>query len=299
MTQRVFAVTGASGLVGRALTERWRARGDRVIEMVRRAARGPDELRWDPTAAEFDATPLEGMDGVVHLAGENVAAERWTAEFKERIRDSRVQGTRALVTALTRLEQAPRVLISASGVGYYGHRGDEWLEEDSAPGTGFMADVCQEWEAAARAFDARSRSVQLRIGMVLSHRGGALAKMLLPFRMGLGGRLGTGKQYVSYVGLDDLVRIVEHVLDDEALQGPVNATAPSPVPQREFARALGQAVGRPAFMPVPAFAVRAVFGELSDEVLTGQRVRPKRLADSGFEFRHSGVDEALRAALDG
>lgn len=296
MTQRAIAVTGASGLLGRALCTRLRSRGDRVIELVRRPARNRDELSWDPESGTLDETALEDLYGVVHLAGENVANERWSPEFKQRIRDSRVLGTRTLVAALARTRRPPRVLLSASGVGYYGDRGDEWLDEASGPGSGFLVEVCQEWEAAARQLDGRARTAQLRIGMVLGRGGGALATMLPFFRWGVGGPLGSGKQYVSWISLEDVVGATLHALDAE-LRGPVNLVGPNPVRQRDFARALGKAVGRPALLPAPAVALRLVLGEFASEALAGQRARPAKLLQSGFSFRHPELGDALEAAL--
>jgi uncharacterized protein (TIGR01777 family) len=296
MTERAIAVTGASGLLGRALCERLRRRGDRVIELVRRAARNRDELSWDPESGTLDETALEDLYGVVHLAGENVASERWSPAFKRRIRDSRVLGTRTLVAALARTRRPPRVLLSASGVGYYGDRGDTWLDEASGPGNGFLAEVCQEWEAAARQLDGQARTAQLRIGMVLGRGGGALATMLPFFRWGLGGPLGSGKQYVSWISLEDVVGATLHALDAE-LRGPVNLVGPNPMPQRDFARALGKAVGRPAFLPAPSVALRLVLGEFAGEALAGQRVRPAKLLQTGFSFRHPELSDALEAAL--
>jgi hypothetical protein len=294
--QRTFAVTGASGLVGRALCERLRSRGDRILRLVRRSASAADELSWDPESGSLDATRLAGIAGVVHLAGENVAAQRWSPEFKQRIRDSRVQGTRTLVAALAKVEPPPRVLVSASGVGFYGDRGSQWVDESSAAGEGFLVDVCMQWEGEARKLSDKARTVQLRIGMVLSKGGGALAEMLPVFRFGLGGRLGSGNQYISWIHLDDLVSAVLHALDSE-MSGPVNAVGPAPVTQSEFAHALGRALGRPAFLPVPGFALRTVLGEFASEVLGGQRVRPQRLLESGFTFRYSDLPSALAAAL--
>jgi uncharacterized protein (TIGR01777 family) len=282
--------------VGSAVCARLRARGDRVIELVRGQATAPDQLFWNPASGELDEAQLSGIDGVIHLAGENVAKERWSPEFKRRIRDSRVQGTRTLVAALEKAPKTPPVLISASGVGFYGDRGDAWVDEDSAPGEGFLADVCQQWEAAARRLDARARTVQLRLGMVLSDRGGALGKMLPAFRVGVGGPLGSGEQYVSWITLEDLVSVIERALDGE-VRGPVNAVSPNPVVQREFARALGEVLRRPALLPVPGFALRLVLGELSQEALTGQRVRPQQLLHHGFAFRHTEIVAALRAVL--
>lgn len=292
------AVTGASGLVGRALSERLQAAGHRVHPMVRRDARpDSDEIAWDPEG-EVDRAALEGVDAVVHLAGESIFG-LWTRKKKERIRRSRVEGTRVLAEALASLERKPRVLVSTSGVGYYGDRGDEVLTEDSDPGTDFLAEVGMGWEAAAGpARDAGIRVVHPRVGVVLSPSGGALATMLPVFRMGLGGPLGSGRQWFSWIAREDLVGILERLIGDEGLEGPVNAVAPEPVRHREFVETLGRVLGRPTVLGAPAFGVRLALGELADVVLLGsQRVVPRRLQAAGFSWRHPELEPALRALL--
>jgi uncharacterized protein (TIGR01777 family) len=290
-------VTGAGGLVGSALSTALEASGATVKRWVRRPASvSGNELAWDPVAGTIDSGALAGLDAMVHLAGENIAGGRWSVERKERIRSSRVEGTRLIAGALAQAEKGPRVLVSASAIGYYGDRGEERIDEESSPGTGFLAETCQEWEqSVAPAVEAGVRVVLLRIGVVLSRHGGALARMLLPFRLGLGGRLGNGRQYMSWIALDDLVRIVLRALSDERLEGPVNAVAPNPVRNAEFTARLGAALRRPAVLPVPAFALGLLLGEMGRELLlAGARIEPRSLLDSDFEFRFPDLDSALR-----
>jgi uncharacterized protein (TIGR01777 family) len=284
-------MTGASGLIGSALTPRLETAGHTVVPLTR-----PDG--WDPDRGTIDRRLLDGAALVVNLAGENVFG-RWTAEKKRRIRQSRVHGTRLLSDTIAALEHRPAALFAASAIGYYGNRGDEELTETSAPGSDFLAEVTRDWEAATEpAARAGVRVVSLRFGVVMSPAGGALAKMLPPFRLGLGGPVGGGSQYVSWIAMDDLLEIFLHLLATPALSGPVNCTAPQPVTNREFASALGHALGRPAVVPVPAFALRMAFGAEGAEMLTGgQRVLPARLLESGFRFRHPAVEPALRHLL--
>ena len=286
--------------MGSALVSFLAAGEHRVTRLVRTTPRpGSGEVHWDPEAGVFDATRLEGLDAVVHLAGESIATGRWTAEKKAKIRDSRVGGARLRCDSLAGLKQPPRVLVCASAIGYYGDRGDELLTEESALGTGFLAGVCREWEAAAAsAVQKGIRVVHLRFGMVLSGVGGALAKLLPPFKMGLGGVLGTGRQYVSWIALDDLFGVIAHALTTEALQGPVNAVAPNPVTNQEFTRTLGRILGRFTLLPIPAVAARLTFGEIADEVLlASQRVQPTRLLATGYRFRYPELEGALRHLL--
>ncbi len=259
-------------------------------------------MRWDPARREIDAAGLEGHDAVLHLAGENVGSGRWTAARKAAIRDSRVNGTRLLCDALAGLARPPRTLVCASAVGYYGDRGEETLTEESPPGTGYLAEVCREWEAAATPAARKGiRVVTLRIGMVLSPKGGALARILPPFRAGLGGVIGGGRQYVGWVALDDLPHIVLHALQCGDLSGPVNAVAPRPVTNREFTGALGKALSRPTPLPVPAFALRLAVGrEMADALLLASaRVVPRRLEKTGYRFRFPELGAALRHMLAG
>ena len=293
------AVTGATGLIGTELVRRLRAEGHTVVRLVRSApAPGSGDVRWDPGAGRIDAVGLAGVDAVVHLAGESVG-QRWSEARKARIRHSRVEGTRLLAQALADLPSRPRVLVSASAVGFYGDRGDQAVDEASAAGGGFLAGVVREWEAAAApARRAGIRVAHPRLGVVLSPRGGALARMLPPFRLGAGGRLGSGRQWMSWITLDDAVRALLFALADTRVEGPCNVTAPGPVTNAEFTAQLAQALGRPALVPAPAFALRLAFGEMADEALrAGQRVRPRRLEELGFAFHHPELEGALRAAL--
>lgn len=292
-------VTGASGLVGQALTAHLGAAGYEVHTLGRGPAKGERQHSWDPATGTLAAADLEGLDSVVHLAGESIAEGRWTEAKMARIRDSRVVGTRLLCERLAELEHKPKVLVCASAIGFYGDRGEELLHEGSAPGTGFLVDVCQEWEdACAPAREAGIRVVSVRIGVVLSRKGGALAKMLLPFQLGVGGNIGNGKQYMSWIELQDLVSVLEHSIECESLSGPVNAVAPVAATNAEYTRALGRALGRPTIFPVPAFAARLAFGKMAEHLLLAStRVEPRALRASGFHFQHPELDDALRAAL--
>jgi uncharacterized protein (TIGR01777 family) len=294
------AISGASGLIGAALIASLQAGGHRAIPLVRRAPRpGEDALRWDPASGTISPAGPSVADAIVHLAGDSVMGLRWTADKKRRIRESRTIATRLLVQTLTRLAKPPAVLVCASGVGYYGSRGDEVLSEESRPGTGFLADLAREWEAAtATAIAQGIRVVNLRLGVVLSAHGGALAKMLTPFRLGLGGVIGDGAQWMSWIALDDVTGAIRHALTTDALRGPVNAVAPAPVTNAEFTRTLGRALGRPTLVPLPAFAARLALGEMADELLlASQRVVPARLQASGYRFRYPTLEDALRAVL--
>ncbi|HEV7459821.1 MAG TPA: TIGR01777 family oxidoreductase [Solirubrobacteraceae bacterium] len=296
-------VTGATGLIGSRLVARLLERGDEVTVLSRdpdgaRSSLGDvDAAAWDPTGTALPTTGLAGRDAVVHLAGEPVA-QRWTDMVKERIWASREAGTRCLVAALREADPRPGVLVSASGVGYYGPRGDERLDESAEPGDDFLANVVKVWEAEAAAAEALGlRVVRVRTGVVLDRAGGALAKMLPPFKAGIGGPVAGGRQYMPWIHLDDLVGIYLAALDGDAWSGPVNASAPEPVPNRDFSKALGRALHRPAIAPVPAFALRVLYGEMAEIVTTGQRAVPKRALELGYAFRHPDLDEALGAAL--
>jgi hypothetical protein len=292
------AVTGASGLIGRALVDALRADGSTVLRLVRGAPAAPDELEWDPAAGRLDGAALEGLDAVVHLAGENIAAGRWTAARRQAILRSRVDGTSLLARTLAALRRPPRVLLSGSAVGYYGDRADEPLDESAAAGTGFLADVCRAWEAAAEpAAAAGIRVVRLRTGVVLTRRGGALPKMLLPFKLLVGGRVGHGRQWVSWIALDDEVGAIRHLLAADAVAGPANLAAPDPVTNADLARAIGQALGRPAALPTPSVALRLAFGELSHVLLDSTRALPRALERSGYVFRHPALEPYLAAEL--
>lgn len=291
-------VTGSNGLVGRAVSRLLPTSGHNVVPLLRQGRPGGRGLRWDPDRGQIESTQLHNLDAVIHLAGENIAG-RWSEEKKRRIRDSRVKATRTLCQALARRPSPPRVLVAASGVNYYGDRGEELLTEDSPPGEGFLPEVCVEWEAATRpAIEAGIRVVNLRFGMVLSTEGGALPRMLKPFRLGLGGPFGSGRQFMSWITLDDAVSIIRFALDNEALQGPVNAVSPNPVPNREFARTLGAILHRPALFPFPGLAARAILGEMAEELLLSSvRAAPRRLEDTGYEFAWPDLRSALEAVL--
>jgi hypothetical protein len=293
------AVTGSRGLVGSALIPFLTTGGHRVTRLVRGAATGPDEAAWDPGRGLIEPTRLNGVDAVIHLAGENIATGRWTPARKAEIRRSRVDGTRSLCDALIRLPQPPKVLVTASAIGFYGDRGAQALTEESEPGKGFLPDVCREWEAAAEAASRVGiRVVSLRFGMILSPAGGALRKMLLPFRLGMGGRIGNGEQFTSWIALDDAIGTLHHALCEDALHGPVNAVAPNPVSNAEFTRTLARVLRRPTLLPVPAFAARLAFGEMADALLlAGARVMPARLQSSGYRFRFPELEGALRHLL--
>lgn len=295
-----IAVTGASGFVGRALVADLRAAGHVPIALVRRGAGAPDTASWDPVRGELDERALGAVDAVVHLAGENVAGGRWSTARKQAIAASRGPATERLCRRLAGLAHPPRVLVAASAIGIYGDRGDEVLDETSAPGQGFLADVARAWEAGTRpAAEAAMRVVNLRIGLVLDRDGGALARLRLPFRLGLGGRLGSGRHWMSWITRADLVRAIGFALADDRMRGPVLATSPHPVDNRAFTAALGRELHRPAVLPVPGFALRLVFGELATMLLASQRCAPRRLLDAGFTFTHPTIDVALTAALRG
>lgn len=298
---RRVLVTGSSGLVGSALVRVLRESGSEVSRLVRsRDALQPGDALWKPKDGTVDTAALEGLDAVIHLAGENIAAGRWSNARKQRIRGSRVDGTRLLCEGLAGRDKPPPVLVCASAVGFYGDRGEEILDEGSEVGEGFFPEVCTEWESAAD--PARERGIRVvhqRLGIVLSDQGGALAKMLGLFRLGLGGKLGSGEQYMSWITLDDVVGAFRHSLDHEDLNGPVNTVSPNPVTNATFTAALARVLGRPAFLPAPAFALRMALGEMADEaLLASARVRPAKLLESGYEFRHREIEPALRAVLD-
>lgn len=292
-------VSGSHGFIGSALVPALVAAGHRARRLVRGTA-GEGEVAWDPDAGTIDVAALEGVEGVVHLGGVGIGDKRWTPEQKERIRGSRVQGTTLLSTALAGLATKPRVLVSGSAVGYYGDRGDEVLTEDSSPGDGFLAEVVRAWEdATGPAADAGIRVVKLRSGIVQSPTGGALRKQLPMFKLGVGGPLGNGRQWVSWITLEDEIAAIVHLLDDDSLDGPVNVTAPEPVTGKGMAHALGKALHRPAVLPVPKAALSLVVGgQMADEMITAsQRVVPAKLLAAGFTFRHPEVEPAMAALL--
>ena len=294
-----FLVSGSSGLIGSALIPELIRGGHRVVRLVRGASSGGEgTTNWDPERRTIDRPALEGFDAVVHLAGEPLLG-RWTAVKKRRIGDSRVVGTAVLAQALATLQRRPSVLVCASAAGYYGDRGAEILTEESAPGRGFLADVCREWEsAAAPAREAGIRVVNVRTGLVLAREGGLLKTMLLPFQLGLGGPIGSGKSYWSWITLDDLIAVYQFAITRESLAGAVNAAAPHPVTNAEFARTLGAVLRRPAVLPVPRLALRLVFGrEAADDMLSGFRLQPARLEAAGFRFQYPELEPALRHVL--
>jgi uncharacterized protein (TIGR01777 family) len=293
-----IAVTGASGLIGGALVPALRSGGHEVLRLVRREPRGGDEVRWDPALRSIDAARLEGLDAVVHLSGENIADGRWTDAKKARLRSSRVGSTRFLSETLAGLARKPSVLVSGSAVGYYGDRGDTWVTEADPPATDFFGRLSVEWEAAAaHAAHAGIRVVHPRTGIVLCPAGGALGEMLLPFKLGVGGKVGSGRQYFSWIALDDVVGVIHHLLARSDLSGPVNACSPEPVTNAELTKTLGHVLSRPTLVPVPGFALRIAFGEVADALLASTRMKPERLLATGYRFRFPELEGALRHVL--
>jgi uncharacterized protein len=292
-------VTGSSGLIGTALKSALERAGHRMVPMVRSEASG-DAIRWDPDRGEIDSGGLEGVDAVVHLAGEGIGARRWNEAHKAKVKSSRISGTTLLAQTLAKLNKAPQVLVSGSAVGYYGDRGDEVLTESSRPGSDFLADVCTAWEAAAAlAREAGIRVAHVRTGIVLSGRGGVLPRMIMPFKFGAGGKLGSGRQWMSWISLEDEVAAILHLLGNDDLAGAFNLTAPNPVTNADMTKAIGAALHRPTFLPAPAFALKAALGpEMAEELLlVSQRALPTRLLDSGFTFARPEVTDALKTAL--
>ena len=291
-------VTGASGLLGSALVPVLRQAGHEVVTLVRRSPTSPHEARWDPAAGTLDVDALAGADAAVHLAGAGIGDKRWSAEYRQLIRESRVAGTTLLARTLADLQPRPRVLLSASGVGYYGDTGENAVDETGPPGTGFLPEVCAEWEAATTpAAEAGIRVCRMRSGIVLSRSGGALRRQLLPYRLGLGGPLGSGRQWMSWIEVTDEIAAMVFLLTAANVTGPVNLTAPAPVRQRDFAKSLGRALSRPAVLPAPRLGLRLLLGGITDDLLGSQRVIPRRLLDAGFTFRSPDLPAALAAAL--
>jgi len=294
-------VSGSSGLIGSALLPVLVSSGHQVIRLRRAGSRltSSDDIVWDPEGGHIDAASLGGIEAVVHLAGENIATGRWTEAKKARIRISRVQGTRLLCEALAALTTPPRVIVCASAIGYYGHRGDELLSEESVGGFGFLAEICRDWEGATEPAVRRGlRVVNLRIGVVLSRQGGALAKMLPLFIAGLGGPVGRGEQYWSWVAIDDVVGTIHHALLTDSLRGPVNVVAPNPATNRQFTKILAQVLKRPALLPVPPVALRLLLSEMAEELLLcSARVTPAKLLATGYTFHYPDLEEALRHLL--
>jgi uncharacterized protein len=293
------AITGSSGLIGTTLVPRLRSRGHEVVRLVRRAPRSPDEISWDPDAGAIEVAELEGIDAAVNLAGAGVGDHRWTEEYKRTVRDSRVLGTRTLVKALTSLERRPRVLVSGSAVGYYGDRGDEELTEESAGGSGFLADVVRAWEAETEPASAAGiRVACMRTGLVMARQGGAFGRLLTFLRLGLGGPLGSGRQWWPWITLEDEVGAIEFLLDG-SVSGAVNLCSPNPARQREIVAAMAAALHRPALLPAPRFGLRIVLGEFADDVLASQREVPRRLQAAGYAFRHPTIEDAVPWLLSG
>lgn len=293
-------VSGSSGLIGSELVPFLKSKNHSVSRLVRsKSGSGDEEVLWNPVACVMDTKRMEGFDAVVHLAGDPIAQGRWNPEKKAQIRDSRVKGTRFLAESIVRLAQPPKTLLCASAIGIYGDRGSETLSEESAPGTGFLAEIGVEWEKSCEpAAQKGLRVVNLRTGVVLTPQGGALKKMLPPFRLGIGGVMGSGEQYMSWISLPDEVAAIHHALVTDSLRGPVNLVSPSPVTHREFTKTLGAVLHRPAFLPVPAFAVRLLFGEMGqDLLLASARVEPRRLQSTGYRFLHPDLNDALRALI--
>jgi uncharacterized protein len=291
-------ISGPTGLIGSALIRSAGAAGHTTVPLVRKQG-VHSSIYWDPEAGTIDKASLEGFDAVVHLAGESIAARRWTSAQKARILDSRVKGTSLLASALAQLSRPPAVLVSSSAIGFYGDCGDRLLTESSPGGSDFLAHVCREWERATTpASSAGIRVIHLRTGIVLAKAGGALAKMVTPFKLGVGGKIGSGAQYMSWIDLDDEVQVILHCIGNPSLQGPVNSVGPSPVRNAEFVKTLGRALSRPAVFPLPAFVARLALGEMADALLlSSQRVEPTKLVSSGYTFRHTNLEETLKRIL--
>lgn len=294
-------ITGASGLIGRALKVYLENSGNEIVPLARKAPSNSNNNQpwWNPEAGELHPDHVAGFDAIVHLAGDNIASGRWTPDKKRRIFDSRVTGTSLLCNTLAACGAPPKVLISASAIGYYGHRGDEILDEDAPAGQGFLAETCLAWEGATQpASETGMRVVRLRTGMVLSGAGGALPRLLTPFRLGLGGPIGTGRAWMSWIALTDMTRLIAHCIQDDSLTGPINAVAPHPLSNLDFTRALARTLKRPAVLPVPPLALRLAFGEMAREVLLAStRVLPARLLAAGFSWEHPEIESALQACL--
>ena len=293
-------ITGATGMVGTELAQAYEADGHKVLRAVRHPVKDPaTEVFWDPTTGEIEKEKLEGLDAVIHLAGANIAGKRWSAAYKQVLLESRTKGTTLISNTLAELNQKPKVLACASAIGYYGDRGHETLTEEAAPGEGFLPDVCMQWEQACQpAREAGIRVANMRIGVVLSTKGGALATMLTPFKLGAGGILGNGKQFFSWIALDDLVEAIRFVVSNDSFTGPVNLVSPQAVTNREFTKSLGKAISRPTLFPMPAFAARLAFGEMADALLLASaHVVPEKLAQAGFPYRFPQLQAALQHVL--
>ncbi len=292
-------VSGSTGMVGSALVEQLQSKGHQVISLVRSKSDRENEVFWDPIIGKLDTSKLEGVDGVVNLAGENISTGRWSPQKKKRIWDSRVLGTQNLVRALSHLEAPPKILINASAIGFYGDTGSTPVNESGSYGSGFLASVCKDWEEATQEAEKNGmRVVKLRIGMVVSPTGGALKKMLLPFKLGFGGKVGSGKQYMSWISIDDLISLIIYSLENQNVSGVINAVAPNPVTNTEFTKAMGKVLNRPTIFPLPAFVARTMLGEMADELLlVSARVVPKAITDHGFTFKYPVIEKALKDYL--
>lgn len=295
----IVAVTGTSGLIGSSLVS-FLSKKDITVCKILREYPTENEISWKPENGDWDTAFTDGIDGIVHLAGENIASGRWTKEKKEKIRSSRIEGTKRLCDQILKLPTPPSVFLCASAVGFYGDRGAEILNEDSSRGDGFLPDVCIEWEGAADTISmAGIRVVNLRFSMVLSNAGGALSKMLTPFKMGMGGKIGSGKQYMSWVAIDDVTGAIYHALVTDSLRGPVNVTSPNPVTNKEFTKTFGRVLKRPTIMPMPAFGARLAFGEMANDLLLAStRVEPEKLLDAGYHFQYPELENALKHILN-
>ncbi len=293
------AVTGTSGLIGSGLVSFLSKKGITVSKILRENPEG-DEISWKPEGGDWNSAFTDGIDGIVHLAGENIASGKWTKEKKEKIKQSRIEGTKSLCDHVLKLPAPPSVFVCASAIGFYGDRGMEFLNESSSRGSGFLPDVCIGWEEAAQSVSSVGiRVVNVRFGVVLSKEGGVLAKMLTPFKMGMGGKIGSGKQYMSWVAMDDVTGAIYHALTTDSLKGPVNVTAPNPVTNKEFTKALGRVLKRLTVMPMPAFAAKLAFGKMANDLLLAStRVAPRKLSDSGYVFQYTELESALRHILD-
>lgn len=293
-------ISGASGLIGSHLIPSLEAKGHEIFKLVRKPPGSEDEIQWDSQKgfSDTEKTKLENFDAVIHLAGDNVASENWSDAKKKKIRESRVVGTRVLVDALKDLKNPPKTFISASATGFYGDGEDKILTEDGAKGEGFLPDVCAEWEAESRKAENFARVVLMRTGIVLAKEGGALEKMLTPFKFGVGGTVGSGKQWMSWIAIDDIVSIINFFLEKPELKGVFNLTAPNPVTNEQFTKTLGQALSRPTILPIPEFAIKLMFGEMGEKLLLeGARILPKRLEEAGYKFQYPELEPALKHVL--
>ncbi|MCC7529201.1 MAG: TIGR01777 family oxidoreductase [Candidatus Melainabacteria bacterium] len=294
------AITGSTGLVGKKIASGLKSEGHQVVKLVRGNPHGTDEFSWDPNSDKIDAEAFDGVDAVIHLAGENIATKRWTSEQKEKIKESRIKGTKLIAATLAGLDKPPRTLVSTSAIGFYGDRGNEILTEESTSGAGFLAGVCRDWEGATRTAESKGiRVIHARLGVVLSREGGALKMMLPPFMMGAGGPLGDGKQYMSWIDLDDTAKAFIYLATRAGVDGPVNVVAPNPETNAQFTKTLAKVIHRPAFFPVPTIGVKVLFGEMGEELLlSSNRVSSSKLIKAGFQFTYPVLESALKHELN-